>query len=65
MHGTGCQCRLQLCGALQDPVLPEPLGILPLFLLGVEGGQLILFINTGGWDGIDKLFRRVKSFRLR
>ncbi|MEI3120443.1 MAG: hypothetical protein V8S86_05490 [Eubacteriales bacterium] len=51
------QRRLQFCGTLKDPALPKPLGILPLFLLGVEGGQLFLFIDAGGWDGIDKLFR--------
>ena len=51
------QSRLKLRGALQNPVLPEPLGILPLFLLGVEGGQLFLFIDAGGGDRVDELLR--------
>ena len=49
------QRRLQLRGALQNSVLPEPLGILPLFLLGVEGGQLLLFVDAGGGDCVDEL----------
>ena len=55
-HQTN-QSSLKLRGALQDPVFPEPLGVFPFFLLGVEGGQLFLFIDAGGRDRVDEFLR--------